>query len=699
MDSATAVRTFLDPDQPAAARLDALLGALTLDEKIAQMMTDAPAVPRFRIPAYSWWSECLHGAARAGRATVFPQALGMAASFHPELLEQVAAAMADEARAKHHVVLQARGSSPIYFGLTEFSPNINILRDPRWGRAQETYGEDPYLTGRLGIAFVKGLQGDHPHYLKLAATPKHYAVHSGPESERHRFDAHPSARDLHETYLPAFRACVREAGAASIMGAYSRVLGEPCCASPTLLQQILRDDWGFDGYVVSDCGAIHDIHAHHGLTRNAAESAALAVRNGCDLNVGSTYAALGDAVAQGLLTEADIDRAVRRLFAVRLRLGMFDPDERVPFRAASPACIDSPAHRDLARQMARESIVLLRNEHSLLPLSPEIGHVAVVGPVAADLRVLLGNYYGYSGRLVTLLEGIVGGVGAGTVVTYTKGCDVRGRAGSFEQGSVDTAVHGADVIVATLGFTPELEGEEGEVAAADGGGDRADIGLPGCQQELLKYLHGTGKPVVLVLTGGSPLAIPWAAANIRAILLVWYSGEEGGNALADVLFGATSPAGRLPATFVASVADLPPFADYSMRGRTYRYADGLSYTSFAYTAPGLSAGTLAAGAALEAAVRVRNTGSRAGDEVVQLYVENRNSTEVGPRHHLEGVRRLHLEPGTERQVRFQLHAEQCAVFDEAGIARHEPGPVRIWFGGGQPDDPAAGAVAIELALD
>lgn len=694
---------YLDPDLPLATRVEDLVARLTLEEKVAQMVHAARAVPRLSVPEYNWWNECLHGVGRAGVATVFPQAIGMAASFHPELLQRVAEAISDEARAKYHQALRQENRG-WYFGLTYWSPNVNLFRDPRWGRGQETYGEDPYLTARLGVAFVRGLQGSDPRYLKVVATPKHFAVHSGPEPERHHFDARVSPRDLRETYLPAFRACVEEAGAFSVMGAYNRTNGEPCCASETLLQRILREEWGFAGYVVSDCGAIDDIHARHGVTRTPAESAALAVRHGCDLNCGQTYEALLQAVDEGLIDEAIIDRAVKRLFEARFRLGMFDPEERVPYAGIPPARVDCAEFRTLNRQMACESIVLLKNEGGLLPLSPTLRSVAVIGPTATSVRVLLGNYNGFPSRSATLFDGVVGAVSPGTQVYYAEGCSVRAE----DRRGFDEALRvagQADAVIACFGYSPELEGEEGEVAATVGTGDRAGIGLPGLQEELLLRLHATGKPVVLVLTGGSPIAFPEVAARLPAIIMAWYPGAEGGTAVAEVLFGAVNPAGRLPLTLVRSLDQVPEFADYRMQGRTYRFLSepplyrfgyGLSYTTFEYDQLQISPNPTRVDQTVEVTARVRNTGAVAGDEVVQLYVTDARASVPVPLLHLEGVRRLHLKPGEAQQVSFPLTPAQLAAYDDEGRPFVEPGEFIVGVGGGQPHDPASRAVTASL---
>lgn len=694
---------FKDPNRTLDERVRDLLSQLSLEEKISQMLFFSSALSRVGIHEYNWWNECLHGVARAGVATVFPQAIGLAASFNQELLYRVASAIADEARAKHHEFAR-REDRGIYKGLTFWTPNVNIFRDPRWGRGQETYGEDPYLVGRLGVAFIRGLQGDHPKYLKVAACAKHFAVHSGPETLRHEFDAVVNAKDLRETYLPAFRDAVIEAEVESVMGAYNRVNGEPACASPTLLQKILREEWGFTGHVVSDCGAIEDIHKHHKCTSSPEESAAAAVNNGCDLNCGRIFAHLQNAVRQGLVTEETIDQAVTRLLKTRFKLGMFDPPEIVPYANIPYEVNDSPEHRRLALQAARESIVLLKNEGALLPLHREkIKSIAVIGPNADAKEVLLGNYFGLPSQYVTPLAGIREAAGPGVRVIYAMGCELDNATTSFwgeepTSGFAEAlaAVDRADVTIMCLGLSPELEGEEGAVANSDGGGDRIKLELPGMQEELLKAVMMTGKPVVLALFNGSPVAINWAHEKVSAIIEAWYPGEEGGRALAEVIFGDYNPGGRLPVTFVKSLDQLPAFTDYSMKGRTYRYMQeeplypfgyGLSYTTFAYTDLALSKPCFVIGEDQEVrvSVQVRNEGQVAGDEVVQLYLKHVQASVDTPNWELQGFQRLSLLPGEKREVEFILRPRQLAVVDETGAFRLEPGEIRLYVGGRQPD--------------
>lgn len=693
---------FRDPSRPLEERVEDLLSRLTLEEKVSQMLYYSSAIPRLGIPEYNWWNECLHGVARAGVATVFPQAIGMAASFNQELLQKVGSVIGDEARAKHHEAARYEDRG-IYKGLTFWSPNINIFRDPRWGRGQETYGEDPYLTGRLGVAFVKGLQGDDPKYLKVAACAKHFAVHSGPESLRHEFNAVVSEKDLRETYLPAFRDCVIEGKVEAVMGAYNRTNGEPCCASPTLLQRILRDEWGFEGHVVSDCGAIDDIHSHHKVTSSPAESAALAVKSGCDLNCGRTYEALVDAIKQGLLTEEDIDRALRRLLRTRFKLGMFDPEENVPYAQIPYEVNACEEHRKLALEVARQSMVLLKNEGGLLPLdASKIKSIAVIGPNADSKAVLLGNYFGTPAQYVTALEGIRRRVAPGTRVYYAEGCTLTGEHGESVWGARPThgfaealaAAKRSDVVIMCLGISPELEGEEGAVANSDGGGDRIDLGLPGVQQQLLEAVCSVGKPVVLVLFSGSPLTINWAQEHVPAILQAWYPGQEGGTAIANVLFGDYSPAGRLPVTFVKSLDQLPEFTDYSMQGRTYRYMTeeplypfgyGLSYAKFEYSNLTIDRPKASISDTIKVSVTVKNVSDRESDEVVQLYLKDVEASCVVPNWELQGFTRVTIKPGEAKQVEFTLEPRQLALINNDGKRVLEPGIFRVAVGGQQPD--------------
>lgn len=683
---------YLDHSQPLAERVRDLLARMTLEEKIGQMRHNASAIPRLGIPAYNFWSEALHGVGRNGRATVFPQAIGMAATWSPALVERVAGAVADEARAKHHAALRRRGDTLIYQGLTFWSPNVNIFRDPRWGRGQETWGEDPLLTGELGAAFVRGLQGDHPTYLKTAACAKHYAVHSGPEHERHTFDARVSPRDLHDTYLPAFKKLVTEAKVESVMGAYNRTNGEPCCASKLLLEDILRGAWGFEGHVVSDCGALSDIHLTHKVTRDGPETAALALKLGCDIGCDTVYAEhLAEALARGLVEEADIDRALARTLATRFKLGMFDPPEVVPYAATPMSVVGCAEHQELAYQVALRSLVLLKN-NQVLPIRDDIRSICVLGPAAASIEVLLGNYYGMSDRLTTILEGVVGRVADDVRVEYRVGSLLTLGSHHEVDWSVQVAAE-SDLTIACMGLSPLLEGEEGDAMLSADGGDRSELGLPEAQVAYLKKIAAAGARIVLVLTGGSPVALGELADLAEAILFVWYPGQEGGRAVADVLFGTAVPSGKLPLTFPRSAEQLPPYADYRMAGRTYRYMSaeplypfgfGLSYTRFAYSDLSLGHGAIGQGDALTLRCAVANTGDREAEEVVQVYLSDLEATVPVPLHKLVAFERVRLAPGERRTLAFTLTPAHLALVDEEGASRVEPGLFRLTVGGCSP---------------
>ncbi len=831
---------FHDASLPLEQRLDDLLSRLTLDEKISQMKNRAEAIPRLGIPEYDWWNECLHGVARAGIATVFPQAIGFAATWDRPLIRRMATVISDEARAKHHEFVR-HGLRKRYQGLTFWSPNINIFRDPRWGRGMETYGEDPYLTGTLAAEFVKGLQGDDPKYLKLVATPKHFAVHSGPEPERHHFDAVVGDRDLWDTYLPGFEMAVRLGGAYSVMCAYNRFRGEACCGSKFLLTEILRGRWGFRGYVVSDCGAIRDIWRDHKVVETSPEAVALAVKSGTDLNCGSQYDSLGKAVELGLITEAEIDTAVRRLFRARFKLGMFDPPESVRYAQIPFEVNNRPEHAELALQVARESIVLLKND-GLLPLRADYRSVALIGPNGDDELSLLGNYTGTPADPWTLRRALEERLAGQAEVRFAIGCDFAEGMPSFEVvpatalrtsdspeaktglsgeyfrnlewkgrpalSRVDSVldfnwyrnppdpalrdkpfsvrwegylvapdsgtyylggygVYGykisvedtvlvehrgshtprlrygelelaagrpyriqveykgvkpesqlrpcfslmwarpaelrrkealelagnSDLVVLAMGLSPRLEGEEMRVEVPGfKGGDRTDLALPETQRRLMEEIVALGKPTVLVLFNGSALAVNWAAQHVPAILEAWYPGQEGGRAIVDVLFGDYNPAGRLPITFYKSVADLPPFDDYRMEGRTYRYfrgpvlfpfGYGLSYTKFEYRDLRLPS-QVTADQPVHVSVKVKNAGERAGDEVVQLYLTDVRASVPVPIRALRGYQRIHLEPGEERTVEFQLSPKELAIVLEDGRRVVEPGVFEVSVGGKQP---------------
>jgi len=583
-------------------RAKELVSKMTLAEKMAQMKYDAPAIERLGVPAYNWWNECLHGVARSGTATVFPQAIGMAASFNTELMYEVATAISDEARAKYNSY-KTFGYTDIYQGLTYWSPNINIFRDPRWGRGHETYGEDPYLTGRIGTAFINGLQGDGK-YRKLDATIKHFAVHSGPEPERHGFDAVVSEKDLYETYLAAFKYCIDNADPSAVMGAYNRVNGEPCCASKTLLGDILYGKFGFKGYVVSDCGAICDINQHHKVTENEAESAALAVNNGCQLNCGSAYQWLKTAHVLGLISEETITAAVEKLFTARFRLGMFDDD--CEYDSITTDVIECDKHIELNRKMAQESMVLLKN-NGILPIK-NAKKIAVIGPNADNATVLLGNYNGRPSKYSTLLRGIQKGTDA--KVIYALGSKLYGDSYSdWEEKPLNEAVLAAkeaDIVILCVGLNSCLEGEEMDNYSGSNGGDKISLELPDIQNEMIKAVIEVGKPTVYVNVSGSCVNLSYAKENCDAIIQCFYPGAEGGNALADIIFGNVSPSGRLPVTFYKSVDDLPPFDDYSMENRTYKFFKGTPVYEFGY---GLTYSEIEENWIDESTVDVKNKGS------------------------------------------------------------------------------------------
>ncbi|PIE34703.1 glycosyl hydrolase [candidate division KSB3 bacterium] len=679
---------YKDSSLPIEKRVADLISRMTLEEKASQMLHEAKAVERLGIPEYNWWNECLHGVARAGRATVFPQAIGMAASFDVDLLFRVASVISDEARAKYHAAV-AVGNRGQYKGLTFWTPNVNIFRDPRWGRGQETYGEDPFLTGELGVAFVKGLQGDHPKYMKTAACAKHFAVHSGPEADRHHFDAVVSQKDLHETYLPAFKALI-DADVEGVMGAYNRTLGEPCCGSQLLLVDILREAWNFKGYVVSDCWAVRDFHEHHNVTSSPEESVALAVNKGCDVNCGCTYEFLVKAVEEGLLDESTVDKSLTRLFTTRFKLGMFDPQDDVPYSKIPLDVVNCESHRTLAREAAVKSMVLLKNENNLLPIEPGNKKLLLIGPDSSSISALLGNYYGVSDTLVTVLEGIVGKLDEGISIEYRTGCQLKDQSPDEKNWAFHEA-ESADIVIAVFGLDPSLEGEEGDAIASDETGDRSDICLPRGQEEFLKQIKACGTPVVLVLAGGSPIAFPEDIAD--AILFMWYPGEEGGNAVADVLFGDVSPSGKLPLTFPKSIEQLLPYDDYSMAGRTYRYATeeplfpfgfGLSYAKFSYDSIQSSSANIAKGESLTVTVKVSNTGNREAEEVVQLYLSDIEASVTVPFYSLKGFQRIALKPGGSQTVTFDVTPEMMQLIGNDGQAVIEPGEFKVIVGGSSP---------------
>ena len=656
-----------------------LVGKMTLAEKCSQLKYNAPAIERLGIPAYNWWCEALHGVARSGVATVFPQAIAMAASFDDELIGRIGDAISDEARAKYNEYKRF-GGTEIYQGLTFWSPNINIFRDPRWGRGHETYGEDPYLTGRMGAAFVRGMQGKGK-YRKVDATLKHYAVHSGPESLRHGFDARASAQDLHETYLEAFRYCIEKSNPAAVMGAYNRTNGEPCCASPTLIG-LLYGKLGFEGYYLSDCGAISDINEHHHVTETPAESAALALNNGCVLNCGFAYAHMLAAYEMGLVDEETITEAAVKLFTARCRLGMFSDD--CEYDSIGYDVVDCDAHRRLNQKMARESIVLLKND-GILPLEnkKELS-IAVIGPTADDIDTLLGNYNGTPSSSVTIYEGIRRA--AKGKVYYARGSQYfRGDRDDWDEHYIrdaQLAADRADVVIMCLGLSPAYEGEEGSFGH---GGDKTDIELPEAQRVLFEAVASRGKPIIFINVSGSAMNLCRQDEVCPAVLQFFYGGALGGEAMADIIFGKCSPSGKLPVTFYKSTDDLPPFEDYSMDGRTYKFfggeplypfGHGLSYTTFEYSE--LTSKPKKHGA--DFTVKVKNTGDREGDEVVMLYIHEKNADCRVPIKKLAAFRRIHLRAGEEKTVTLRTEPNAFCHIDESGECVFVPGEFDIMCG-------------------
>lgn len=703
----------------ARKKAEALVGKMTLEEKAEQLKYGASAVKRLGVPAYNWWNEGLHGVARAGQATVFPQAIGMGATFDTELVKEMADVVATEGRAKYNAY-SGKNDRDIYKGLTFWSPNVNIFRDPRWGRGHETYGEDPYLTSRLGVAFVEGLQGDG-ETMKAAACAKHFAVHSGPEAVRHEFDAEATPKDMEETYLPAFQALVQEADVEAVMGAYNRTNGEPCCASPKL-QKILRKDWGFEGHFVSDCWAIRDFHEHHMVTKNARESAALAINTGCDLNCGNTYLHILGAVQDGLVTEETITEAAIRLFTTRYLLGLFDGSE---YDAIPYTEVESPAHLALAEKAAQESFVLLKN-NGILPLDKtKLKTVGVIGPNANSRAALVGNYHGTASRYITILEGLQDYLGDDVRVLTSTGCELfrdRTENLAFPADRLSEAkivADNSDVVVLCVGLDETLEGEEGDTGNSYASGDKTDLQLPQVQRDLVEAIKETGKPVILCLMAGSDIDLSYASEHFDAVLQLWYPGAQGGKAAAKVLFGEVSPSGKLPVTFYETLDELPEFTDYHMEGRTYRYMKGKAQYPFGY---GLTYGDVqvtGAGieetektsdtdgkefdpAALTVTAEVYNAGKYATDEVLQVYVKNHDSAEDGKHPELCAFVRIHLKPGEKKQVCIPVGHRALTIVGEDGVRRDDGHSYTFYVGCSQPDarsEELTGKKAVEIAYE
>ncbi|MGL6201198.1 MAG: glycoside hydrolase family 3 C-terminal domain-containing protein [Lachnospiraceae bacterium] len=695
----------------ARKKAKALVSQMTVMEKASQLKYDAAVISRLGIPAYNWWNEALHGVARAGTATVFPQAIGLAAMFDDEMVNRIADVIATEGRAKYNAY-SAEGDRDIYKGLTFWSPNVNIFRDPRWGRGHETYGEDPYLTARLGVAFVKGLQGDGP-VMKAAACAKHFAVHSGPEDLRHEFDAKASKKDMEETYLPAFEALVKEAGVEAVMGAYNRTNGEPCCGSKTLIQEILRDKWGFEGHFVSDCWAIRDFHEHHNVTRNARESAAMALKAGCDLNCGNTYLHIMAAYQDGLVTEEEITKAAERLMTTRYLLGLFEGSEfdEIPYRV-----VECKEHRDISEEAAIRGAVLLKN-NGLLPLSDKmIKSIAVIGPNANSRAALYANYYGTSSHYTTILEGIQNYLPVDVPVYYSEGCHLykdRVEGLAWRQDRISEAVIAAkhsDVVVLCVGLDESLEGEELDTGNHVGSGDKKDLSLPEVQSELIEKVLAVGKPTIVVTASGSALDLSYADAHADAVLQVWYPGAGGGNAAAKLIFGEASPSGKLPVTFYRNLDDLPDFTDYSMTNRTYRYLQQPPLYPFGY---GLTYGTVNVDAAqivgkvdihsdIEIKVKVKNSSQRSLSEVIQIYIKDEESKMAVRNPCLCGFQRVNLSPGADAEVIIKVDNKAMTVVDEQGNRTIESRKYTLYAGTSQPDQRSielTGAAPIEMKLE
>lgn len=682
---------FRNTTQPVDARVNDLLHQLTLPEKISLLGYRSKGVERLGIPAYNWWNEALHGVARAGVATVFPQAIGMAATFNDELLYQAATVISTEARAKYNLST-GRGNRLQYMGLTFWSPNINIFRDPRWGRGQETYGEDPFLTAHMGMAFVKGMQGNDSRYLKASACAKHFAVHSGPEKGRHTFNAVVDEKDLRETYLYAFKALV-DAGVESVMCAYNRVNGQPCCTGNILLQNILRKEWKFKGHVVTDCGALDDIFMRHKVMPSGVEVAAAAIRSGVNLDCSSILQRdVMKAIERKLLTEKEVDSALAGILRTQFKLGFYDAATANPFAGYGADSVANAWHASLARTMAQQSMVLLKNDNQLLPVSKEkYPQIMVLGTNSASMDALLGNYHGVSNRAVSFLEGITNAVDAGTRVEYDLGSDYTD---TVHFGGI-WAAGNADITVAVIGLTPVYEGEEGDAFLAAQGGDKPDMSLPAAHIAFMKALRKSNKkPIIAVVTAGSAVDISAIEPYADAIILAWYPGEQGGNALADILFGRVSPAGRLPVTFYLSFADVPAYDNYAMKGRTYRYFNGkvqypfgygLSYTSFAYEWQKMPANIRTVKDSITFSIKVKNTGTRDGDEVVQVYVEYPHVDRM-PLKELKAYKRVHVKAGGEETVQLSIPAAELQKWDLAARSwKLYPGSYTIFAGGNSAD--------------
>ncbi|WP_070000202.1 glycoside hydrolase family 3 C-terminal domain-containing protein [Cellulosilyticum sp. I15G10I2] len=678
-------------------RAKELVEKMNLEEKVFQTLHSAPALKHLGIEAYNWWNEALHGVARSGVATVFPQAIGLAATFDEDFIEEIADAISTEGRAKFNMQ-QKYKDYDIYKGLTFWAPNVNIFRDPRWGRGHETFGEDPFLSARLGVRFIKGIQGHHTDYLKAAACAKHFAVHSGPEDMRHSFNAKVTQQDLFETYLPAFKACVQEGKVEAIMGAYNRTNDEPCCGSKILIKDILRDQWGFEGHVVSDCWAIKDFHEYHKVTANAVESVALAMNNGCDLNCGNLFIYLIEAVQKGMVSESRLDEAVTNLLTTRIKLGLLDGKDASCYEGITYKQVDTKEMKTLNRRAAEKSAVLLKNAGNLLPLDKnKYKTIGIIGPNANNRKALVGNYEGTASRYVTIAEGIQDYVKEDVRIFFSEGCHLfKEKISSLGRGldrisEVKGVCEESDLVIMCLGLDAGLEGEDGDQGNQYASGDKPDLNLPGLQELVLKTVVESGKPCILVLLSGSALAINYAQEHVPAIVQAWYPGAQGGHGIANILFGEVSPEGKLPITFYKSTEELPDFTDYNMKGRTYRYMQkealypfgyGLSYTDFKFTDISVSSKELTS-SGIQLKGMVTNIGDYPGSEAVQVYIKALR--EHTPNGQLKALKKVYLQPGESQLVVFQLKLEDFALYNEEAQLIIEEGTYEISFGGSQPE--------------
>ena len=672
---------------------DSIISLLTIEQKASQMLSTSRSIPEHGIEMYNWWNEALHGVARSAKATVFPQAIAMGATFDPELIRNTADAISTEARAMYNI-FNKKGMRLEYTGLTFWSPNINIFRDPRWGRGHETYGEDPYLTGKIGKAFVNGLQGNHPKYLKVAAGAKHFAVHSGPEAIRHSFNVKVSPQDLNETYLPAFKELI-EANVEIVMCAYNRLNDKPCCGSKSLLNDLLREDWGFKGHVVSDCGAIYDIKSNHNFTISDEESVAYAIKGGVDLNCGSLYNLIPKAIEKGYLAEKDLDKSLKRLLMTRLKLGILTKVNDNPYEGLNENHINNKNHIKLARDVAAKSIVLLKNKNNILPLSKNINRLFITGPNAANVNTLLANYNGLSPNIVTPLEGITTKVSNGTMIRFNEGVGLISDNNRMDWSA--SLAGSSDVTIAIMGISALIEGEEGAAISSDANGDRNTISLPTNQIEYLRKLRKSAgdKPIVLVIKSGSAIELTEISKYVDAIIYAWYLGEQGGNAIADVIFGDVNPSGKLPITIPKSLSHLPYYSDYNMDNRTYKFTNhkpmypfgfGLSYSSFDYSDLSLKKKKIDIGDSIELNFEVFNNSNIAGEEVVQVYINDIEASFRTPNSSLIFFQRIHLNSGEKKKINLLIDDNTMGSYNEKGVKEIEPGNFKIFVGGSSPGD-------------